>query len=708
MRKRPIYIFLTLLLILFSCKEDGDVVVDEGKTTVYKVAVVAPAALQDEWRQIAAWASENIGAAQRGLPTKVAMDITWIDEDAADLSKQVRAIAEDESFAAVLGPRNSTSAMTVAVECLRTSKPLIVPAATSAEYQRIFAGNNVVWNLAQSDIMECEMLLTQVRLIGAKNVELIAPTGNYGKSFVDWFAFLAAELGLKVDGVTVYDDEQTVRKAVADQMNIRRPWNKAVIFVPGSEYDAMAFDSEVNRLKEERGKLFTFPNLFCSSMMYSNPLEGKLTAMPYEGISPTADPTTGFTDAFKARLGVEPAGGSAHFYDALLLAACSLATLQASGKYLDGGAALNAAILQTVDGRDDWHGSWMPADMYTAFAMIAAGQHPDLRGVTGDWTFDAKSHASVLNTTYAHWVMADGKYHTLEYLSPDGGGRTTSTLQAWDWQVRNMQTFNENQTDIDYGGPHEDNWAVVVSTSDTWINYRHQADALAMYQLLRRHGYADDHIIFVSEDNLAYHPNNIHPGEIKVRPDGENLHHDVTVDYRLSDINIGDLKKIMLGDEAYPARLNSTGRDNVIVFWCGHGGWNRLAWGDDVISAKDVRGIVEAMHTAGRYRRMLFVVDACYSGSIGEACSGVPGALFVTAANAAEPSKADMKDVEMGVWLSNGFTRAFQETVDARPGITLRDLYYVLARNTVGSHAMVYNAESYGNLFHASMDEYLK
>ena len=37
----------------------------------------------------------------------------------------------------------------------------------------------------------------------------------------------------------------------------------------------------------------------------------------------------------------------------------------------------------------------------------------------------------------------------------------------------------------------------------------------------------------------------------------------------------------------------------------------------------------------------------------------------------------------MNIWLSNGFTRAFQETIDANPSISLRDLYYKLARNTV-------------------------
>ena len=99
-------------------------------------------------------------------------------------------------------------------------------------------------------------------------------------------------------------------------------------------------------------------------------------------------------------------------------------------------------------------------------------------------------------------------------------------------------------------------------------------------------------------------------------------------------------------------------------------------------------------------------MDACYSGTIGEACIGIPGLLVITSANAYEPSKADMKDPEMGIWLSNGFTRGFQETVDANPGIILRDLYYKLARNTVGSHTTVYNVENYGNMYKESMNEY--
>ena len=113
------------------------------------------------------------------------------------------------------------------------------------------------------------------------------------------------------------------------------------------------------------------------------------------------------------------------------------------------------------------------------------------------------------------------------------------------------------------------------------------------------------------------------------------------------------------------------------------------------------------MYNSNKYRKILFSMEACYSGSIAEACKEIPGVLFITAANAYETSKADMKDADMGIWLSNGFTRAFQESIDENPHITMRDLYYKLARQTIGSHATVYNHTYYGNMYTNTMKEYL-
>ena len=100
-------------------------------------------------------------------------------------------------------------------------------------------------------------------------------------------------------------------------------------------------------------------------------------------------------------------------------------------------------------------------------------------------------------------------------------------------------------------------------------------------------------------------------------------------------------------------------------------------------------------------------VEACYSGGLGEACEGLPGTLLITAANPYETSHADVWSEEAGVFLSNGFTRGFQEAIGINPAITLRDLYYTLAINTSGSHVKVYNVSNYGNVYSESMADFL-
>lgn len=710
MRRLLSYGFLRLLglllaVILFvSCNDDSEGQSASGVTDTYKVLMIVPETQQKICDRTTAWALDNIAKAQQGLQRKVKLELVWKNEYDADLASYVRTVAGAPDYVAIIGPTESGYASTVAPICTSAGKPLILPIATSTELQRKYAGSGTVWNMVQSDITQCELLLSQAELSEIERVQLITSDDDYGKSFSDWFAFQALELGLAVDGVTIYSDESELSAAVKAQANVKRVGSKAIIFAPSKESDAVCFDTAIGEMKAARGnKSFEFPLLLCSDIMSTASLGSKLKNMQYEGVAPTANPETGFLSAYKLKFGEEPVNGEAHIYDALMLTAYALAAKT-------DGETLNDAILRVVDGRETCHCSWMPADMHNAFAMLRNGQTPNLEGVTGDWTFDAKTHASVLNTTYNHWILSNGTYQTIEYLSTDGSGRTTSTMQLWDNPTTVKQSFSDDQPDYAYSDLRN-KWAVVVATSDTWGNYRHQADALAMYQLLKRHGYDDDHIILIMEDNIANNPKNIYPGKVFTHSGGDNIYYDVHVDYHLSDIDIRDLKQIMLGEKSssLPNIISSTANDNVIVFWCGHGNKNTLEWGSNKdISGDDVTGILQAMSEQQKYRKLMFVIDACYSGTIGRACEGIPGVLSMCASNAYEKSHAVDKDPVMQVYLSNYFTRAFQEQIDEDPTISLRDLYFVLARRTLGSHATVYNAEHYGNLYRNSMAEFLE
>ncbi len=701
MKRSSIGLLLVAALLVAGCSTDDNTTTEQAEVKTYKVAVIIPESQKARCERSVNWALANIKQAQKSLPRQVQLDVEWKDEDAADLTDYLDRITQDETYAAIVGPSTSSKASIAAAACRSYEKTIILPIATSTEFQRINAGQGYVWNLVESDVAQCEILLTQARLSGVSNVSLITSDDDYGRSFSDWFAYQATELGMEVGTVTIYSNEAELRAAVRAQHEQQHNNERALIFAPGTEItDGLIFDDEIGRLKGTASTL-DFPLLLCSDMMNSATMATQLKNMSYEGVSPTADPQSGFVSAYMARFGEMPINGEAHYYDAITLLAYAL-----TAKTDD--ELLWQAMLRVVDGRDTWNGSWLPDDMTNAFRLLQQGSTPDLNGVTGDWTFDERTHASVLNTTYEHWILTGGQSYTIEYLSTDGSGRTTSTIQAWDWQRQTMQTFSPTQ--IDYTYPQlNDCWAVVIGTSDTWTNYRHQADALAMYQMLKRHGYDDDHILLIIADNIAYDPNNIYPGIVRVRPGGENVYEHVKVDYRLGDVTISDLKDMMLGrsSERLPEVITPTQNDNVMVFWCGHGSKNMLAWGSDVLIKGDqVRDIVQTMRDEGRFRKMLFAVDACFSGTIGEACEGIPGVLLITAANANESSKADMKDPDMGIWLSNGFTRTFQETIDENTSISMRDLYYTLALHTVGSHATVYNSAHYGNMYDNSIGEY--
>ncbi len=695
-----------LLTILFAaCTTNGDIKQQEQTSsdiTTYKVAVIMPLSQQERWERTVQWAVDNIEKAQQKLPKQVKLEIEWKDEDATDLGEYLDNVTQDESYAAIVGPSTSAKAKIATQACRSYEKTIILPIATSTEFQRINANQDFVWNLTESDMTQCAILLTQAKLSEVKDVSLLTSNNDYGKSFCDWFAFQATELGLKVNTITSYSNETELRATVKEQHKQKDNYNHALIFAPGTEEDAIILDDEIGKLKVSNPGI-DFPLLLCSDMMNSETMASRLKNMNYEGISPTANPKSGFVSAYMAKFGEQPVNGEAHLYDAINLLAYALTAKTDKER-------LWQSMLRVVDGRDTWHGSWIPADMSEAFLMLQQGATPDLCGVTGDWTFDQRTHASVLNTTYDHWILINGQYHTIEYLSTDGSERTISTIQAWDWERKNMQVFGQMEDNIQYPTLN-DHWAVVVSTSDTWLNYRHQADALAMYQLLKRHGYDDDHILLIMEDNIAYDTHNIYPGIVRVRPNGENVYENVKVDYHLKDVSINDLQEIMLGhrSERLPEVISPTANDNVIVFWCGHGNKNQLAWGSSsIISGNDIKNIVQNMNTEKKFRKMLFSVDACYSGSIGKACEGIPGILIITAANENEPSKADIKDQDMQIWLSNGFTRAFQEAIDENTSLSLRDLYYTLARHTVGSHATIYNAEHYGSMYTNFISEYLK
>ena len=213
--------------------------------------------------------------------------------------------------------------------------------------------------------------------------------------------------------------------------------------------------------------------------------------------------------------------------------------------------------------------------------------------------FDAETLTSALRTVYTHWTVVEGKFVMLDYTSSDGSGRTARNRASWEWNVlvdeveRDLEKTKTISVDYE-SETAKSRWAVIVAASYGWANYRHQADALYLYHLLKnlkepKDRYDDDHIILILADDIATGWRNKKPGEIYARLNGENLYtNDVQIDYLLSELTSDDMVKIMKGETIdvttrstdkelhpklveTPTALNTDKDADILWFWSGHG-----------------------------------------------------------------------------------------------------------------------------------------
>jgi len=713
---------LLCLLLLSSCSSDDSSSSTSVTTHTYKVAVIMESGEQARWERTAKWALENIAEAQRlrvgdgtsgmrGMTDRVELQLAFKSQDDSDIEQYMQQVAEDTTVVAIIGPTTSAYAekMAIALGKRKTyNKPMITPSCTQVEYQRKFANAPYVWNMAESDIAQLEVLLSGIAstLYSGRSVMLLCADDGDGVShnaYAEWFGFIAEEYGLTVDGVFLYKNESDLRRYAHEFCGTDwRLDSKFLLFNPSSPEMALALDDEIGKIKAivPEGWYFFTPSIRCSDAFVSQQIAATVKNATYEGVDLYASPESGFNQAYRQRFGEDLVNGEAQLYDGLCLVA------YAAALSLKKGISLNDAILAVVDGRDGQGGSWLPADMARNFELLSQGRTPDIDGVSSSWTFDEKTHASVCGSTFRRWRLYDGLYLTTEYLSTEGSRRTTSSKNMWEWTASQMQTFSaEEGSGLTYP-TLDDRWALLIAASKGWPNYRFQSDVFAMYQLLKQHGYADDHIVLICEDDVARHSNNPHPGELRISDTGTNVYDAAAIDYRLSTLTPDDIGDILQGraSDRLPQVLHPDADDNVFIFWSSHGSPESMDFGGQ--QSMTYHRMNQILETTP-HRKLLFTIEACYSGGLGKYCQGLPGTLFITAANPYETSHADVWSENVGVYLSNGFTRGFQEAIAQNPAISLRDLYYTLAAHTTGSHVKVYNVPHFGSVYSNTMAEFL-
>lgn len=170
---------------------------------------------------------------------------------------------------------------------------------------------------------------------------------------------------------------------------------------------------------------------------------------------------------------------------------------------------------------------------------------------------------------------------------------------------------------------HTSNWAVLVSTSRFWFNYRHLANVLSLYRTVKRLGIPDSQIILMLPDDMACNPRNAFPGTVYSNSDrAVDLYGDnIEVDYRGYEVTVENFIRLLTDrvDEEMPRskRLLTDDRSNILVYMTGHGGNEFLKFQDaEEISAFDLADAFEQMWEKKRYHELLFMIDTCQANTM--------------------------------------------------------------------------------------------
>lgn len=683
-----LWIWLLMTIACMACREQTELPPTEEHEGLerVKIAVILPFEEQGtDWSRVLNWAKENIAQASGTIVPEYEI----YDESAINIEEVATELAKRKDVVAVIGCYHSANTQTLAYKCARTYKPVFT-FSTSEELQRAFGQRGFLWSLVESDITQSELLLIKAERYGAKRVSLIAKNDIYGKTFKDWFAFQAAELGMEAVGVWEYGDKSLKEQfmaAVQEEADY-------MVCVPSSVDDAC----EMVKLYRSSGFM---GRLLFSDVAHSEEFVTALGPMAtnMEGISIVADPASGFSISYEVKYGERPQPGEAHIYDAVLIAcyAHRYATLH--------NMDINDAISSLLSQKSDVKGMWTSDAVADVYASIERGETPAFSGASGNLDFVADKYTSIQYSTFAHWMVYGEEFINIDY-DVRSEYSVSSMYAAWEWNKQFMQEFEEESEGIAY--PEKDeNWAVIIAASEGWMNYRHQADALAFYQKLKRLGYDDDHILLIMADDIAYHPNNPQQGVVQHVPNGANLYDDIEIDYRLQEISPELFQSILLGE--MENSLHSDYNDNVLLFWSGHGECGSWVWREnDAFSAERLHETLQKLEQGKKYRKLLGLIETCYSGSMGLVTEGFPGVLFVTAANEQETSKAECYNTDLGAWMTNRFTTTLLDCIETNPDVSFRELYYHLFSSTLGSHVMVYNAGNFGNMYTSTMREFLE
>ncbi|RMX76409.1 hypothetical protein D0869_10745 [Hortaea werneckii] len=247
---------------------------------------------------------------------------------------------------------------------------------------------------------------------------------------------------------------------------------------------------------------------------------------------------------------------------------------------------------------------------------------------------------------------------------------------------------------------HTSNWAVLVSTSRFWFNYRHMANTLSMYRTVKRLGIPDSQIILMLPDDMACNPRNTFAGSVfndksrdldlydqqkskgadgdgKEGPDVAGMG-GIEVDYRGNEVTVESFIRLLTDrwPSSHPTskRLMTDDRSNILIYMTGHGGDSFLKFQDaEEISSHDLADAFEQMYEKKRYNEMLFMIDTCQANTMYEQFYS-PGVIGTGSSAKDQSSYSHHADQDVGVAVIDRWTYFYLEFLETHLNSTSSDV----------------------------------
>jgi len=678
--------FIAVIIIIASGAWAGYTIIHAN--TPVRVGVLLAITGDVEIREPLEWAQENINR-QGGIGGRP-LELVYKDTGAGNTIQMAQELLADDSIRIVIGPPTSDDVYALTPAFTAKRKVLISPFATSGDIFRAFGRNGYFWRTTQGDVAQVKAIMSLLKDKGAKRVALLTENTTYGETFYDWTGFFATEYGLNLTSIRQFERESAGLDADVTHALQQDP--EYIIAICGP-VDAATIKQAIDRSGSNT-------KLILADSAASPPLISALgtAAEGIEGTAPTADPTTGFSVAYREKFGHAPADFAAPVYDTVLIAAYTSARQDAT--FFE---SLPDSVRHVVYGNGT-RTSWDAQGIHEAIRDIRRGGSPDITGASGPLAFDTEFGVDPLVTYYSHWIIDDGDFRTVGVLGAEktgiagGYGESVSRTRASGNLMESLAVGvdryvpEKNRTDFR---------AVIVGPSQGWRNYRHQSDALAMYTILRENGIPDDHIILMVYDDIPYLPENPIKGDVHNIPRGKNIRSGADADYTGSMVTADNLIKVLTGNKTdkTPVVLDSTNTTDVFVYIASHGIPGGIVFSDrnTPFTAEDFAGVTGTMYHEGKYRQIIFLVDTCFGESIATNATA-KGLLYFTGSAAGEPSLGAVYDMDIRQWLSDEFTSNVVKAIRDHPDITFRELYITTYERVTGSHVRMLNTDNFGNL----------